>query len=95
MIELSRFGLGLVADLVRGRAALLAENAMLRQQLIAAQRKIHGRVRWEHLGRPRSASLKAKQIRQLAGEGVSNSEIARRLGIGRTSVRRVLQNDAA
>jgi hypothetical protein len=47
MIDLLRFGLGLVADLVRGRAALLAENAMLRQQLIAAQRKIHGRVRWE------------------------------------------------
>jgi hypothetical protein len=47
MIDLLRFGLGLVADLFRGRAALLAENAMLRQQLIAAQRKIHGRVRWE------------------------------------------------
>jgi hypothetical protein len=47
MIDLLRFGLGLVADLVRGRTALLAENAMLRQQLIAAQRKIHGRVRWE------------------------------------------------
>jgi putative transposase len=47
MIDLLRFARGLVADLVRGRAALLAENAMLRQQLIAAQRKIHGRVRWE------------------------------------------------
>jgi hypothetical protein len=45
MVDLLRFGLGLVADLVRGRAALLAENAMIRQQLIAAQRKIHVRVR--------------------------------------------------
>jgi hypothetical protein len=28
--------LGLVADLVRGRTALLAENGLFRQQLIAA-----------------------------------------------------------
>ena len=46
MMDLLRFALGVVADLVRGRSALLAENALLRQQLIAAQRKIHGRVRW-------------------------------------------------
>jgi hypothetical protein len=46
MMDLLRFALGVVADFVRGRSALLAENARLRQQLIAAQRKIHGRVRW-------------------------------------------------
>jgi hypothetical protein len=46
MIDLLRFGLGLVVDLVRGRTALVAENALLRQQLIVAQRKIDGRVRW-------------------------------------------------
>jgi hypothetical protein len=46
MIDVLRFALGLVADLVRGRVALLAENALLRQQVIAAQRKIQGRVRW-------------------------------------------------
>ena len=33
-------------DLVRRRAELVAENALLRQQLIAAERKIAGRVRW-------------------------------------------------
>jgi hypothetical protein len=46
MIDFLRFALALLADLVRSRTALLAENALLRQQLIAAQRKIHGRVRW-------------------------------------------------
>jgi hypothetical protein len=46
MIDSLRFVLGLVADLVRGRTALLTENALLRLQLIAAQRKVHGRVRW-------------------------------------------------
>jgi putative transposase len=45
-----RFVGGLIADLVRSYAALMAENAMLRQQLIVAERKIRGRVRrapWE------------------------------------------------
>ena len=31
---------------MRRRAGLVAENALLRQQLIVAQRKIAGRVRW-------------------------------------------------
>jgi DNA invertase Pin-like site-specific DNA recombinase len=43
------------------------------------------------IGRPRSASLKTKQVLRLFREGVSKAEIARRLAIGRTSVRRILQ----
>jgi transposase InsO family protein len=46
MIDGLRFVRGLVADLFRSRTALLAENAMLRQQLIVAERKLVGRVRW-------------------------------------------------
>jgi hypothetical protein len=46
MIDVLRFVGGVLAGLIRGRAALLAENALLRQQLIAARRKIEGRVRW-------------------------------------------------
>lgn len=46
MMDVVRFVLWLVARVVRRRAALVAENALLRQQLIAAQRKIRGRVRW-------------------------------------------------
>jgi hypothetical protein len=41
-----RFVRSFVVDLFRSRAALLAENAMLRQQLIVAERKVVGRVRW-------------------------------------------------
>jgi hypothetical protein len=43
-MEIARFVIWLVARVVRRRAALIAENALLRQQLIAAQRKIRGRV---------------------------------------------------
>jgi hypothetical protein len=46
VIDLLRFVSGLAADLVRRRVELVAENALLRQQLIAAVRKIAGRVRW-------------------------------------------------
>ncbi len=46
MIEVLRFVVGVAADVVRRRAGLVAENALLRQQLIVAQRKIAGRVRW-------------------------------------------------
>src|SRR5580704_17940907 len=46
MTEVVRFVFWLVARVVRGRAALVAENALLRQQLIAAQRKVRGLVRW-------------------------------------------------
>ena len=46
MRDLARFLAGLAADLLRGRAALIAENGLLRQQLILAERKRVGRVRW-------------------------------------------------
>jgi DNA invertase Pin-like site-specific DNA recombinase len=38
-------------------------------------------------GRPRTAILRANQVPRLKAEQVSHSEIARQLGIGRTSVR--------
>jgi hypothetical protein len=44
MMDVVRFVVWLVARVLRRRAALVAENALLRQQLIAAQRKIRGRV---------------------------------------------------
>src|SRR2546428_238093 len=46
VIDLLRFVFGLAADLVRRRVELVAENALLRQQLIVAERKLAGRVRW-------------------------------------------------
>ncbi|HVJ92832.1 MAG TPA: hypothetical protein VM580_23690 [Labilithrix sp.] len=44
MLDFGRFIGGLMADILRARAALMAENAMLRQQLIVAERKIRGFV---------------------------------------------------
>jgi len=46
VIDLLRFVSGLAADLVRRRVELVAENALLRQQLIVAKRKIAGRIMW-------------------------------------------------
>jgi putative DNA-invertase from lambdoid prophage Rac len=41
-------------------------------------------------GRPPTAARQAGEVRRLASQQMNQSEIARRLGIGRTSVRRIL-----
>lgn len=41
-------------------------------------------------GRPPTAARQAVEVRRLASQQMNQSEIARRLGIGRTSVRRIL-----
>jgi DNA invertase Pin-like site-specific DNA recombinase len=45
----------------------------------------------KRLGRPATAALHAGQVRKLRRSGLSKSAIARRLHIGRTSVRRILK----
>ena len=50
----------------------------------------HARENGKRLGRPATAAVHAAEIRKLHRAGVSKSEIARRLKIGRTSVRRLL-----
>jgi putative DNA-invertase from lambdoid prophage Rac len=64
------------------------EREILRERVRAgiAQARKEGRPH----GRPRTASLKVNDIFRLKAERMSHSEIARRLGIGRTSVRRIL-----
>jgi DNA invertase Pin-like site-specific DNA recombinase len=64
------------------------EREILRERVRAqiVQARKEGRPH----GRPRTTSLRAEEVRRLKAEGVSHSEIARRLGIGRTSVRRIL-----
>ena len=100
--ELTDLGVGFVSltealDLTtptgRAMAGLLAvfaefEREILRERVRAgiAQARKEGRPH----GRPRTASLKAEEVRRLKAENVIHSEIARRLGIGRTSVRRIL-----
>ena len=41
-------------------------------------------------GRPRTAANQAERVREYSAQNLGQSEIARRLGIGRTSVRRIL-----
>jgi len=43
----------------------------------------------------RKSSIDANQVRQLKGEGLGATEIAKRLGIGRASVYRVLDEEVA
>jgi putative DNA-invertase from lambdoid prophage Rac len=100
--ELTDLGVGFVSltealDLTtptgRAMAGLLAvfaefEREILRERVRAgiAQSRKEGRSH----GRPRTASLKAEDVQRLKAEQVSHSEIARRLDISRTSVRRIL-----
>jgi putative DNA-invertase from lambdoid prophage Rac len=51
------------------------------------------RAKGTTFGSPKSAAQKAAEIKRLyRKEKLSRSEIARRLGIGRTSVRRLLES---
>jgi putative DNA-invertase from lambdoid prophage Rac len=100
--ELNELGVGFVSltealDLTtpsgRAMAGLLAvfaefEREILRERVKAgiAQARKEGKPH----GRPQTAALQAKRVRQLRAQQLSKSEIARRLGIGRTSVRRIL-----
>lgn len=80
----------------RALAGMLAvfaqfERDLLRDRVRAgiAQARALGRSH----GRPATARAKAVRVHQLAAAGNTPAAIAKRLGIGRTSVRRILQND--
>lgn len=78
----------------RAMAGLLSvfaefEREVLRERILAGIAQ--ARKRGTRLGRPRTTSGKQDDARQLFAEGVSKSEIARRLSISRASVRRVLE----
>jgi DNA invertase Pin-like site-specific DNA recombinase len=101
--ELEHLGVGFVSltealDLTtpagRAMAGLLAvfaefEREILRERVRAGL--AHARQNDKRLGRPITAALHAGQVRQLRRSGFSKSAISRRLHIGRTSVRRILQ----
>ena len=74
-----------------GMLAIFAEfgREILRERVRAgiARARPEGRPH----GRLRTASLKADEVLRLKAERVSHSEIARRLGFGRTSLRRIIR----
>jgi len=100
--ELAALGVGFVSltealDLTtptgRAMAGLLSvfaefEHEILRERIRAGIAE--ARSQGKHLGRPVTVGKQASQIRKLYRGGVSKAEIARRLDIGRTSVRRIL-----
>src|SRR5580698_5490957 len=100
--ELQHLGVGFVSltealDLTtpagRAMAGLLSgfaefEREILRERVCAGL--AHARQQGKRLGRPPSVVHKAVEARKLHQQGSSKSEIARKLEIGRTSVRRLL-----
>jgi putative DNA-invertase from lambdoid prophage Rac len=100
--ELEHLGVGFVSltealDLTtptgRAMAALLAVFAEFDKEILRERVRAglaHARQNGKKLGRPVTAGLHADKARKLYRAGISKAEIARRLQIGRTSVRRIL-----
>jgi putative DNA-invertase from lambdoid prophage Rac len=103
--ELEHMGVGFVSltealDLTtpagRAMAGLLAvfaefEREIMRERVRAGLEQ--ARRNGLRLGRPITAALHADEVRKLYRAGISKAEIARRVQIGRTSVRRILAID--
>ena len=100
--ELSELGVGFVSltealDLTtsigRALAGLLAVFAEFEREILRERVKAgiaHAREEGRPHGRPPTARRQATRVKRLHARGVSKAEIARRLKIGRTSVRRIL-----
>jgi putative DNA-invertase from lambdoid prophage Rac len=100
--ELEHLGVGFISltealDLTtpagRAMAGLLAIFAEFEREILRERTRAglaQARQNGKRLGRPITAGLKAAEIRKLHRAGVAKAEIARRLKIGRTSVRRIL-----
>jgi putative DNA-invertase from lambdoid prophage Rac len=74
-------------------AGLLAIFAEFEREIMRERTRAglaQARQNGKKLGRPMTAGLQGAEIRKLYRAGVAKAEIARRLHIGRTSVRRIL-----
>ena len=100
--ELEHLGVGFVSlnealDLTtpvgRAMAGLLAVFAAFEREILQERVRAglaHARQNGKRLGRPATAALHTAEIRKQHRAGVAKAEIARRLGVSRTSVRRIL-----
>jgi putative DNA-invertase from lambdoid prophage Rac len=85
--------LDLTTPIGRAMAGLLSVFAAFEHEIIRERIRAgiaEARSQGKHLGRPVTVGKQASQIRKLYRAGVAKAEIARRLEIGRTSVRRIL-----
>jgi DNA invertase Pin-like site-specific DNA recombinase len=102
--ELAELGIGFVSlteafDMTtptgRALAGMLAVFAEFEREIMRERVKAgiaQARSKGITLGRPKSAAKKISEVKRLyRKEKLTKSEIARRLGIGRTSVRRLLE----
>ncbi len=102
--ELAELGIGFVSlaeafDMTtptgRALAGMLAVLAEFEREIMRERVKAgiaQARSKGIALGRPKSAAKKISEVKRLSRkEKLTRSEIARRLGIGRTSVRRLLE----
>jgi DNA invertase Pin-like site-specific DNA recombinase len=101
--ELEHLGVGFVSlaealDLTtpagRAMAGLLAIFAEFEREILRERTRAglaHARQSGKKLGRPATAAQHTAEIRKLYRADISKSEIARRLKIGRTSVRHILE----
>jgi DNA invertase Pin-like site-specific DNA recombinase len=100
--ELKTLGVGFVSvseplDLTTPSGRALSEMLVMLAEFDRKTRRervqagiSRARQRGRPHGRPPTAARQAAEVRHLASQQLSQSEIARRLGIGRTSVRRIL-----
>jgi putative DNA-invertase from lambdoid prophage Rac len=100
--ELQHLGVGFVSltealDLTtpagRAMAGLLAVFAEFEREILRERVRAgldHARQHGKRLGRPPSVVHQAAEAQKLYRQGISKSQIARQLQIGRTSVRRLL-----
>ena len=100
--ELTELGVGFVSltealDLTtptgRAMAGMLAVFAEFEREILSERVRAglaEARLKGQRLGRPTTAARKSADVRKLFRQGISKSEIARQLDIGRTSVRRIL-----
>src|ERR1051326_8029240 len=100
--ELEHLGVGFISltealDLTtpagRAMAGLLAIFAEFEREILRERTRAglaHARRNGKRLGRPATAAVHGAEVRKLHRAGVSKSEIARRVRIGRTSLRRIL-----
>ncbi len=100
--ELEHLGVGFVSLMEaldqttpagRAMAALLSVFAEFEREILGERVRAglaHARQNGKRLGRPATAAMHTNEVRKLRRSGLSKSEIARQLQIGRTSVRRIL-----
>jgi DNA invertase Pin-like site-specific DNA recombinase len=101
--ELGELGVGFISltealDLTtstgRAMTGLLAVFAEFERDILRERVKAgisFARSQGQVFGRPKTAALKSGEIQKLKRQGMNHSAIARKLKIGRTSVRRVLE----